>query len=111
LTKNNLATEDTLRYLYLDIPEEPFTAPVAGENICISPNAVGLESSGMEAGGHRGSNNIAQLKDFPDNTLPANPALLQLALQLRFPTENNDSIMTWGIFHIEKPQRIWDYKI
>lgn len=61
--------------------------------------------------GDTGSDNIAQLKGFPDNTLPANPTLIQLALQLRFPTENNDSIMTWGIFYIEKPQPIWDYKI
>lgn len=55
----------------------------------------------MGAEGRRGSDNIAQLKDFPDNTLPANPTLIQLALQLRFPTENNDSIMTWGIFYIK----------
>lgn len=57
----------------------------------------------MGAGGHRGSDNIAQLKDFPDNTQPANPTLIKLALQLRSPTENNDSFMTWGIFYIENP--------
>lgn len=56
----------------------------------------------MGVEGCRGSDNIAQLKDFPDNTLPANPTLIQLALQLRFPTENNDSIMTWGIFYTEE---------
>lgn len=56
----------------------------------------------MGAGNIRGQDNIAQLKDFPDNTLPANPTLFQLALQLRFPTENSDSIMTWGISDVEK---------
>lgn len=57
---------------------------------------------GWGRGDIRGRDNIAQLKDFPDNTLPANPTLFQRALQLKFPTENNDSIMTWGISDVEK---------